>query len=81
MRSGFGLILGRIAVVLAGLAVAGIVGKLVLLVLAVVLPGAMTGFLAAGWAKLLGIVGPAVGGLAALTLVAIGVWVVAGRRH
>jgi hypothetical protein len=80
VRQGLGAVLGRVAAVIGGLLLAGIILRLIVAVLAPVLPPGFMGALTAGWNMLFGIVSPAMGAIMAVVILAAICWVIVGRR-
>ena len=73
--------LGRTLAVLGALVVAGIVVRLVVAVLADILPAPLWNGLGAGWTQLWNIIAPVSVSLAALGITAALVWIIVGRRR
>ena len=81
MRPEFMTYLGRTLAVLGALVVAGIVVRLIVAVLADILPAQLWNGLGAGWTELWNIIAPALGPLAGLGIIAAIVWIIVGRRR
>lgn len=81
MRQGIGPVLGRLAGVVAGLLVVGIVLKLVIAALSPVLPPGVMQVISAAWNTLFSIIGPALVPVTAISIVALACWALVGRRR
>jgi hypothetical protein len=81
MRPNLGTIFGRVAAVIGGLLLVGIVLRLIVSILAVVLPPELSHSLVAGWNMLYGIVSPAIAPIVAVGILAAIVWVFVGRMR
>lgn len=82
MRSGgLGPILIRVAAVIGGMLLVGLLMRLVLEILSPVLPPSFMDAIAAGWELLVGMVGPAVPAIFAVVILGAAVWVIIGRRR
>lgn len=80
MRQNLGLYIGRVLAVLGGLVLIGIVLRLIVAVLAPVLPEWLMDSLSGGWSTLFGILSPALAPIFALAILVAGVWIIAGKR-
>jgi hypothetical protein len=80
LKHGIGAILGRLAAIIAGLLLLGIVLKLLVAVLAPILPAQLAQGLVAGWNLLYSIVSPAIGPIMAVGILLAICWVVVGLR-
>lgn len=80
MRSGIGPIIGRIAAIITGLLVIGIVIKLALAALLPVMPEWFGGAVAAGWVMLMDQFIPVIAPLMALLILGTVIWLITGRR-
>jgi hypothetical protein len=81
MRPDLLTMLGRVLAVVGVVLLVGVVGRLVLTVIQAVLPPQLAAGVGEGWSTLLGITSPALGATMALVIVAVVVWVIAGRRR
>ncbi|MEC3980406.1 hypothetical protein [Amycolatopsis sp. H20-H5] len=81
MKHGLGSAVGRVAAVIGGLLLVGIVLRLILAILSPILPSGLMQIVTAGWNTLYGIVSPALPALAAVATLAALVWVLVGRRR
>jgi len=80
LRSTFSSILGRVAAVIGALLLLGLFLRLLMLILQPILPPSLMTPLSNGWSILMALVGPALGPLAAVGILAALVWVIIGRR-
>lgn len=80
MRSTFSSIVGRIAAVIGALLLLGLFLRLLMLILQPILPPSLMTTLSDGWNTLMAVIGPALGPLAAVGILAALVWVIVGRR-
>ena len=81
MRHNLGSILGRVVAVIGILLLVGIVLRLIVAILAPVLPAQLSHDLVAGWDMLYGIVSPAMAPIMAVGILGAIVWVIIGRRR
>jgi hypothetical protein len=70
----------RVFAVIAVLALVGIVLRLIGSILVPLLPPTMMQALSSGWNQLYSLVGPAIGPIGALAILALLVWIILGRR-
>jgi len=80
VRQGFGPILGRVLTVIATLLLVGIILRLIVAILAPVLPAQFARDLNSGWQMLYGIVSPAMTPIMAVLILGAICWVIIGRR-
>ncbi|MEY9861526.1 hypothetical protein ABH935_007167 [Catenulispora sp. GAS73] len=69
----------RVLIAISGLALAGLVLKLIGSILTPILPASFNSALSSGWTYLLGLVNPALPAIGALAILALLLWIVAGR--
>ncbi|WP_143765529.1 hypothetical protein [Catenulispora acidiphila] len=70
----------RVLTVIAGLALVGIVLKLIGSILTPILPASFNAALSSGLAHLVTIVSPAIPAIGALAIIALVLWIITGRR-
>ena len=81
MRHNLGSILGRVVAVIGMLLLVGIVLRLIVAILAPVLPAQFAHDLTGGWDMLYSIVSPAMAPIMAVGILGAIVWVIIGRRR
>ena len=80
MGRGIGSILGRVVMVIAGLLLLGVILKLIVSVLAPVLPSQLSQGLVAGWNLLYALVSPAIPPIMAVGILCAICWIFIGLR-
>lgn len=81
MRHGLGPVLVRIAAIITGLLLVGIVLRLMVAILSPVLPSQLSSDLVSGWNTLVSIVSPALAPIFAVAILAAIIWIIIGRRR